>query len=441
MVLKKVTILAFLLCLSGFSLFASERGSDIADTYGDDYITMPINISFVHGFSIGESLAKGGKIINKFSLNVLTGRAVKLHGIEFGGVWNDYSEGIHGGQFAGVFNTVGDNSTGAQFAGVLNIVAGSFRGIQSSGVANIVDGRVNGFQAAGVANLANGGTEGFLAAGAANLVSGSAKGVQAAGAVNIITGDLNGAQLAGALNIVESDVDGLQAAGAANLAHGSYHGVQIAGALNIVDDTFNGLQISGFINIADQFESGVQLGVINIAREQRGLPIGVITFAQNNQYARLQLEGTEIANPGIAFKFGVPYFYNIYSMLNLPDDKNRWAYGFGFGSEKILSHMLSLNIEIMAHQELWLHEERVTTLLHTDRLNLLNQLKITFGLQVSRHLTLFAGPTLNALVENPDADALGASLAPSWTFYEKELDTCRGTMLKMWLGFSAGVRF
>jgi len=46
------------------------------------------------------------------------------------------------------------------------------------------------------------------------------------------------------------------------------------------------------------------------------------------------------------------------------------------------------------------------------------------------------------LVANHDNDEeMGPDLAPDWTFYEKKTNNGRGTEVKMWIGFSAGLRF
>ena len=408
-----------------------------------DYAVIPFNISFWPGFSIGESLARGRKIINQFSINVLAGSAARLQGIEFGSVWNDYTEDIQGLQFSGVANTVRGSGVGLQCAGVVNLMGDRFRGVQASGVVNVVDGLFYGMQNAGVANLVRGRTEGFQAAGVTNLVYDAVQGVQAGGVFNLAYGTVEGAQIAGVVNLAGGSVSGVQVGGVYNHARGDFTGVQVGGVVNITEGSLEGLQVAGVINVADEVADGVQIGVINVANEQRGLPIGLVTIARNRPYMRFEVSAGEVFLPRFSFKLGVDYFYNIYSLGKLPGDRNRWAYGAGFGTEIPLRSFITLNIEGMTHQELWIDEERARHFLYTDRVNLLNQLKFILGLRLSRRLALFIGPTFNVLVEghNKDRDDLAGSIAPSWTVFERDALGRRNRDVKAWVGFSAGVRF
>jgi len=376
--LSRVILILMLFYSAGItSLFGQET---LFTTNPDsDYITIPVNVSWFPGFSIGESIAGGRKIINLFSLNILAGNAAKLRGVEFGSVWNNYTEDIQGIQLSGVVNNVEGTGLGFQAAGVFNRVGGSFLGFQTAGVMNFGNGPFEGVQASGAVNFNRDEFTGAQLAGAVNLMAGSFRGLQSSGAVNWVLDDFDGVQLAGAVNIATRNFHGLQAGGAVNLVFEDYTGVQMSGAVNVVGGRFNGVQVAGAVNIAKVVDQGLQIGVVNIADEHHGLPIGMVTVVRKNMYVRFELSGSEVFHGRIAFKLGLPYFYNIYSLAKLPGDGNRWAYGFGFGSEKRLSRSLTLNVEASTNQELWIDDDRVRHFLHIDRLHLLNQLSVTFG--------------------------------------------------------------
>ena len=440
---KVVVIIALVTACSIVSAHAADAGAVYTTRSSNRYVTMPVNVSFFPGFSLGESMARGRRIVNLFSLNILAGRAARLRGIEFGSIWNDYSENIEGAQFSGVINTVAGDGTGAQLAGVVNRIGGHFIGYQNAGVVNLVGGRFEGLQAGGVVNIVREAFHGVQVGGTANLVYDDFRGLQVGGVFNLSEGIAAGVQIAGVVNLANDRFGGVQVGGVLNRVGDKCEGLQVAGVINMVEGAFHGIQISGLVNFADRFESGIQLGVINIANDQRGLPVGVITIARNRQYIRLEAAGEDVMNIRVAFKLGVPYLYNIYAFGKLPGDMNRWAYGFGFGTETRIGRSFTLNLEAVANQEIWIDDNRVSHLLYIDRLNLLNQLKCTLGLHLTKTLCIFGGPTLNVLVADHREDGLdlGGDLAPGWTFYERKTRHWNQTDVKMWIGFTAGIRF
>ena len=139
-------------------VFAQERENLSKKS---EYLRMPINISIRRDYSLGHSIGRGRKIINHLSLNIISGRAAKLRGIEIGGVANIYSEDIFGIQLAGLANVVEDRGIGIQAAGLANVVEGGFFGIQLSGLANVVQDDSRGIQIGGLANLIEGGFKEF----------------------------------------------------------------------------------------------------------------------------------------------------------------------------------------------------------------------------------------------------------------------------------------
>ena len=75
-----------------------------------------------------------------------------------------------------------------------------------------------------------------------------------------------------------------------------------------------------------------------------------------------------------------------------------------------------------------------------DYYHSVNQLRMNFGWELAKYLTLFAGPTLNVEVTdvslNPEVRSKG--IAP-YTFYDETFNN--NTNIKIWAGFNAGIRF
>ena len=341
---------------------------------------------------------------------------------------------MQGVQFAGFFNVVRRRVEGVQAAGFVNVNGGATKGAQLAGFGNVGAGIVNGVQAAGFVNIATGHQQGAQLAGFVNLLSDSIRGVQGSGFANIATGGVRGAQLSGFINYTHS-VQGLQAAGFANVASGDVRGGQVA----------------GFINHA-HYVKGVQIGVINLADSIDGVPIGLISIVRKNGYRRLELWYSEALQANIAFKMGVPRFYNMLVFgTQFADTDFRWGLGYGIGTLLPITPAFSMNMDLFAMQI----REDGWQLFDNAPLNLLNTLRISFNLHLAKHLTLFAAPTFNVMVSEyrqADSGTFGSRITPSWTVYDRTFERARyfsidgqtirrSTNVQMWPGFHVGLRF
>lgn len=111
---------------------------------------------------------------------------------------------------------------------------------------------------------------------------------------------------------------------------------------------------------------------------------------------------------------------------------SRYGLGWGFGSEIDLGKDAFMNIEALATQvgenEIW-----------TKKLNLLNQLKLNFGAELTPGLAIYGGPSFNVMVSDYKTHdgRIGSGIKPSWTFYDK---TSGNTNVAMWPGFNVGLR-
>ncbi|MGB3617381.1 MAG: hypothetical protein WBA12_04630, partial [Catalinimonas sp.] len=311
--------------------------------------------------------------------------------------------------------------------------------VQVAGFANIVDQDVRWLQAAGFVNIVGGRTQGIQAAGFVNVSAGDVNAIQAAGFTNITSGKVNGFQAAGFININDGSVRGGQAGGFINLAQ-DVRGGQVAGFMNVADGDVRGAQVAGFMNVARRVW-GAQIGVVNVCDSITGVPIGLLSIVRHG-YHRLELWGGETLHGNIAFKTGVPHFYNIFAFgtqayVDGTEDP-AWGFGYGVGSELPIAGRFVMNLDVISYH---LNEgsEWVT------RLNSLTQLRIITGVRLgngepARRTALYFGPTFNVYVsqvEDPDrADTYGTGLAP----YSHHTRRFRSGTLRMWTGFNVGVR-
>ena len=423
-----------------------------------DYLYMPVNISLNRTYSLGHLIGHGRPIVNHLSLNIFSGYAAKLRGIEVGGFANIESEDVIGLQAAGFANVVGGSSAFFQAAGIANVVGDVMRGFQAAGIANVVNSDMGGFQGAGLANVVNGNMGGFQAAGLANIANGSLGGFQAAGLANVVNSDAGGFQVAGLVNAVNGAMGGFQAAGLVNVdgGMGGYQqaglanvvnswmgGFQAAGLGNVVNGAFIGMQTAGLVNVTDGPAIGVQLaGLANVAQEARYLvqaapvnvsgsgdvlPIGLVSLVDDSPtYYDVWLTEAGFLNAG--FRSGSDWFHNIvFAGIQPLHDKFRWALGWGAGLHVPVSGPLYTDLEgSMQHineAEFW-----------TDEQNRLGKIRAAVGWQLNEDIAIVAGPTFNWLKSRVND---GADIAP----WEGTLKQSGKTWTRTWPGIDLGIRF
>lgn len=356
-------------------------------------------------YPISTNGAQANKYVNQLSAHLLIGNSAGLEGLELSGFGNVEKSYVSGVQFAGFFNVARN----------------------SNELIGLADSRNEGY------TLHGGQFAGFF-----NLANGNVKGAQFGGYMNVANGHMHGAQLASFLNISKG-VSGVQGAGYMNLAK-NVEGAQLAGFLNIAD-TVSGVQAAGFLNVAKKV-NGTQIAFINVADTISGVPIGLFNFIDKGGYKHAEFYYADDFQANFAFKLGVPKFYTFVALGAELEGQKRWGYGFGFGRESSPAKYFKINTDLMAYQVI---EESYKNFpdgfLESDYLNLLSKFRVLGTLQIAKHFSVFAGPTLNVSVSQYQqfgSDEIGSTL-PSSTFYDKTFN--HDTNVKIGLGFNAGVRF
>lgn len=323
---------------------------------------------------------------------------------------NDYSVNLVGGYSRGTRTF--------EVGTVFNIDRGDVKFAQIAGLANLVGGKVSGFQAAGGFNLTRRKVEAFQVAGAMNINGDSVKGVQIAGMMNINLKASSGAQVASLANVQVQD----------------YEGVQIAALFNVATKTIKGVQASVLFNYAKHVR-GSQIGFLNIADSVDGVSIGLINFVKSG-YHQIEVSGDEIFYLNLAFRTGVPNFYNIFTAGIKPDDFEipYWTVGYGIGTAPKITNWLHLNFDVTVNQ--------VSKGEFTPAINLLNKFYAGLEFKPAKKFAIGLGVTLNAYITDTTYDGytdLFSSYKP--TIIYDETDPESGFNTKMWWGAKVGLRF
>ena len=414
-----------LLIFASFSAFAQDSTKVDINTK-DELKERPFQITFIT--PMGTNGIESGKFTNKFSLNLFAGYAGGLDGVEIGGFSNVINGKVQGAQFAGFTNIVNGGTTGAQFAGFTNIVRDDLTGGQFTGFSNIVAGDVKGIQISGFTNIAKGNLNTAQITGFSNIVNGKTDGVQIAGFSNVTRKEMSGVQLAGFSNVAVNNADALQIAGFSNTAKDTLTGIQLSSFINTAKHV-NGFQI-GFINVCDSIENGIPIGFISIVRKG---------------YHKLEIGGGESFYANASIKLGVSKFYNIFSIGIKPYAGTIiWGPGYGIGTEFKINEKFNMNIDLISYcifdsEHDWRNQDWETGNWDYE-FSSLNKLSIMLSKQFKKHLTVYGGPSFNVTISNEtdnEGTLTGTKIAP-WTIYKR---TYRETLIEMYPGFRAGIRF
>ncbi|MBC7449996.1 MAG: STN domain-containing protein [Cytophagales bacterium] len=299
------------------------------------------------------------------------------------------------------------------------------------------NGAVNGIEFGGIANIIYKEVHGAQFAGVTNITGEYVRGAQFAGVCNITKEEVIGAQFAGIANVSGGDISGVQAAGIVNVSNGhQMDGVQLA-PINEHNGTINGGQI-GLINHARRV-NGFQLGFINICDTIKGMPIGLLTITKNG-YGRVETYYSETTQANLLIKTGVKSFYNIFQVGgNFSSNQYRWTFGYGFGSTVQMSKNTCISFDLIA---MHINENEA----FTAKINDQAQLRIMLGVNFSKRVSLFVGPTLNtAFSEYTNSSGeIGSKMIPkNAIIYEQTLTTNDGKKIynPYWIGLNAGIRF
>lgn len=419
--MKKILfLLMFLLVFYDFSQASGERNDD---NDSDEYVKVPFNLGLWPGISTGDLWAEEAghkKIYNTgFALSLVGMRAARLRGMDLAGIFSIYSEGVQGVQASGIFNIVNGNITGLQAAGIFSIVNGDFKGIQGNGIFGVQNGNFKGIQATGIFNIQNG----------------DFAGIQGTSIFNIQNGDFRGAQFNGVFGVQNGDFTGAQFSEVFNIQNGDFTGAQVSGIFNILSGGFRGFQAS-LINITGYFDRGVQVGLVNVAENHNGVPVGLVTIVKDVPFSYdVWYDNLRFVNIGL--RSGNDDYYNLISVgRRLESDINYYTLGAGFGRKVYLNEYWNLDVGLNVAKLLnknfkdgkyehfiWKNSQ----LGYISRINLV----FRYGMRYRDRGSIFLGPTINVWYSKLAEEDITRNL---WVDKKEN-----NYFLRVWPGFVVGV--
>lgn len=389
------------------------------------------NKYYAHGFQLaGLANVSGGNIggVNIAGLTNISND--DMAGIQFAGLANISGDDLEGIQGAGVLNIAKNDAGGLQFAGGANIAQGNIAGLQGAGLVNAAWGDISGLQASGIANIAKNDVEGLQATGFLNFAGANISGLQASGGANIALGDIEGLMVSTGVNVARENASGLLIAGGLNFAQ-NLEGVAISGGANIAKE-LTGLQFAGILNAAER-ATGLQIGLINVAKEFEGVPIGFISYYGNGR-KNIDVRFSDGGFTDFGLTLGTHRVYN--SALfgyNTLLDRDVYRFGLAVGLEKNLRDAF----ENWENETMYVNQEFAVTHQFENEwsrdLNLIYSYKFLIGKRFGSGFSIYGGPAFNAQVTRVNG-------AEDYTWYSLWSPEHKGREYRFWVGVTAGIR-
>ena len=396
-------------------------------------ICRPFQLTLI--YPLGTGWTKSAERCYRFSINILGGTTGQIKGLELGGLFNTNRYGVFGAQFAGLFNVTGSCCSeifnrNAQFAGIFNFTKKG-KSAQFAGVFNIGD--TAHLQAGGIFNIAK--NAGFQAAGIFNMAK--CAGFQAAGIFNS-SNEKAGAQFAGIFN--QGCNVPFQAAGIGNIACKT--GAQFAGIVNTAEQA--PFQAAGIVNVAQESvcqmagivnvtkKGRFQLGLINVRDTVDGVSIGLINIVKKGGILEAGIEAGEFVHTALTFRSGVQRLYSVIS-VGYNYTQNFLSVGYGLGTSINLVGNLGMNIELTsAAFRKWNWRENNMARRHIQLSPILNY-------QFFKHFKIYAGPTLNLLVQKSGQRIIPENyLKVPYSFIKSNK---QNPTYDLWIGVKGGIKF
>lgn len=395
----------------------------------DFFTERPFQVSFLPYAGTNHKLS--GSIVNKFSLNIISGYSYGVNGVEIGGIFNINRGDVRGVQISGFGNFTGNTTHGLQLAGFFNQNLGKVTGVQIAGFSNLINDTLDGIEIAGFSNVVTETSDAVQIAGFSNVTRNNMNGLQISGFSNF-TKDLKGLQAAGFSNTTSGNLNGTQIAGFGNIVKDSTTGIQLAGFSNITKKEMNGVQIAGFLNYAKDVD-GIQIGVINIADTVSGVSFGMFNFIRKG-FHQISLKTTETGSIDLAINLGTTKFYNKFGVTAFPfSDTKTWGIEYGFGTLFLPQKKVNFNVELGVTNyninTMWTENQLQTYKISSD-----------LNYNPSQHFSIFVGPSFSmTYFDNTTTDI--SSLPKNTLFTSTYNRTIENIDLNGWIGLQAGLKY
>lgn len=279
---------------------------------------------------------------------------------------------------------------------------------------------------------------------------------------------VEGLTIAGGVTVVTESMEGVAAGQFGNINRGEMMGVAASLFFNTAE-TLEGVQASHGYNWAREVK-GAQFGMVNAAGTARGAQFGLINAAGTVRGAQFGLinvadeadaslalipvtrEGgfhpevftSDTAMVNLGFRLPAKYTYMFASVglqplgrlkdgrLSTADGEGRaWEAGLGWGGHIPLSERVSMDIDFGGFVV-------TDSLAWSGPVGNMSRLRMLVNYSFVERLTVWGGPTVVALVDQPSGGIDRPGYAWVAGDYSSEREDVR---VRLWPGFAAGVRF
>ena len=268
----------------------------------------------VRGLAIGLPMT-GGENLRGISMALFgVGAEGSLRGIALGGIGAGAGESITGIAIAGIGAGAGESVRGIMIGGIGAGAGGSATGVMIGGIGAGAGGSAAGVMIGGIGAGAGGNVRGLVLSGIGAGAGGNFRGISASGIAAGSGGDLTGIHTAGVALGAGGNASGILVGGVAVGAGGELRGLAIGGvgvgapvirAIVLSGVAAGGEDVSGLIVAPAYFlvaengymngvsvsavnrirgrQQGLTIGILNIARDLRGVQLGLLNYAGSNR--------------------------------------------------------------------------------------------------------------------------------------------------------------
>lgn len=244
-----------------------------------------------------------------------------------------------------------------------------------------------------------------------------------------LNGGVNGFELGGIFNHNSGNVRGVQIAGVANINKQDTQGFQWSVA-NATFGNLNGFQF-GVLNYAKEVK-GLQLGIINFRENgDDGLSLGIFNIVKNGYYA-LESTAGETIYANMNYKMGTEKLYTIFKFgYSSFDGEPIYTYGLGLGRLFSVSDKSDISTDLSFNKVVYDNDWRAKD-------NNLYKLDLNYHYKFNKNLSLLAGPSINFYNTKKQVNGKFGTLDIPYTLHQK---TNSNSQQSLWVGMNLGLNY
>lgn len=307
----------------GISFGNSSRFTGLRLNWSDKYLEKITGVNL----TLWRPGDEPGGEITGLAVGVVGPAADRITGVSFGLAYVMTAEWSRGITIGGLATVSGGTMTGVNIGGMAVVAEDDMTGLNLSGLATISGGSMKGINYGTLATVAEGSMGLVNIGGLATVAKGRITGLSFGGLALISEDDMTGLNLGGLATVSGGEIKGVSGSMLAVVAQNSITGISIGGvavasegpirgasfSLGVVTsdkeiwgisfagykvkspkirginftilamevDDFSGVAFGGYNNVRG-IQTGITFGVLNVAKELRGIQIGILNYAANN---------------------------------------------------------------------------------------------------------------------------------------------------------------